>query len=79
MEFPDLFVFAEDHPPTPYDEPIHVVKVGHGFLPKGSRLCSVGWIEKPGFPTGNVPDECIDKLVVALDKGIFWDEHYPNY
>jgi hypothetical protein len=73
MEYDDLHVFPDDHPPTPYGKPAHIIKIGDGFLPKGLRLCAVGWIEKPGFSTGAVPDDCIEALVVAHAKAIVRD------
>jgi hypothetical protein len=73
MEHPDLQVFPKGHPPSPYDCPVLIVKIGDGFLPKGLRLCEVGWLEKPGFPAGRVPGECIDALVAAHQNRVFSD------
>jgi hypothetical protein len=73
MEFPDLHEFPKTHPPSPYGKPVVVVKVGDGVLPEGLTLRAVGWLERPGFPTGAVPRECIGSLVAALHGGIFRD------
>ena len=76
LEYPDLFVFAAGHPPSPYDHP---VPGGQGLavpycqdgkysslvLQKGLRLYAVGWLERPGFVTGHVPDVCVEALVAA--------------
>jgi hypothetical protein len=73
MEFADLHVFPKGHPPSPRKSGVLIVKVGSGFLPKGLRLCSVGWLEKPGFPTGVVSQKCIKALITAHPGGIFSD------
>ncbi|MCP4537518.1 MAG: hypothetical protein GY832_10260 [Chloroflexi bacterium] len=73
MEYQDLHIFPEDHPPSPYDHPVRIIKIGDGWLPKGLRLCAIGWIEKPGFPTGQVSNECIDALVAGYPSKIFSD------
>lgn len=52
MEFSDLHEFPNGHPPSPYGEPLLVVKVGDGMLPSGLTLRAVGWLERVGFPTG---------------------------
>src|SRR5260370_23214801 len=65
MELPDLKVLPERHAPTPYGHPVWIIKIGDGFLPPGLQLRPVGWLEKPGFPTGEVPDECLNALVTA--------------
>jgi hypothetical protein len=52
VEHPDLHLFPDGQLPGPYNRPILIVKVGQGFLPRGLRLCSVGWLEQVGFPTG---------------------------
>jgi hypothetical protein len=75
MEFPDLHEFPKDHPPSPYGKPVLVVKVGDGVLAEDLRLRAVGWLERPGFPTGSVPKECIEALVAALRGRIFSDGH----
>ncbi len=76
MEYPDLHTFPEGHPPSPYNSPALVVKIGDGSLPRGLELRVVGWLEKPGFLTGKVIDECLDALVVAHSEGkIFSDGH----
>lgn len=73
MEYLDLHQFPENHAPSPNGKPVLVVKVGDGTLPADLTLRAVGWIERPRFPTGNVPKECIDALVAALQGGIFSD------
>ncbi len=76
MEYPDLFVFPKDHPPSPYDHPVPVLKdgeFGSALLPDGLRLCAVGWIERPGFATGQVPDDCIEALIAAHPTKIVRD------
>jgi hypothetical protein len=73
MEFPDLHRFPDGHPPSPYGRPVLVVKVGSGMLPDGLTLRAVGWLERPGFPTGSVSKDCVDALVAALRGGIFLD------
>ena len=73
MEFPDLHEFPEGHPPSPYGKPLLVVKVGSGILPDGLTVRAVGWLERPGFPTGSVPKACVDALMAALRDGIFSD------
>src|SRR5262249_14039305 len=52
---------------------VSIVKIGRGYLPKGLKLCSVGWLEKPGFATGPVSDKCIKALVTAHPRQIFSD------
>jgi hypothetical protein len=73
MEFPDLHEFSPGHPPSPYEKPVSVVKVGSGMLSKGLRLRAVGWIERPGFPIGKVPKEFVDAVVGALGRAPFHD------
>jgi hypothetical protein len=73
MEFPDLHEFPDGHPPSPYGKPLLVVKVGSGMLPDGLTLRAVGWLERPGFPTGSVSKDCVEALVAALRGGIFSD------
>jgi hypothetical protein len=73
MEYADLYVFPEDHPPSPYDHPVQIIKIGVGSVPKGLHLCAVGWIEKSGFPTGQVPDECVDALAAAYPRKLLSD------
>jgi hypothetical protein len=73
MEFPDLHEFPKNHPPSPYGHPVVVVKIGDGVLPKGLKIRAVGWLEQPGFATGEVPKQCIGALVEALQRGIFSD------
>jgi hypothetical protein len=73
MEFPDLHELPRNHPPSPYGEPVVVVKVGDGVLPEGLTIRAVGWLERPGFTTGTVPKGCIGPLVDALRGGIFSD------
>jgi hypothetical protein len=79
MELPDLHEFPENSPPSPYGKPVLMVKVGDGVLPGGLTLRAVGWLERPEFPTGTVPKECIGKLVVALRGGIFSDGHRGSH
>ena len=84
MEYPDLFVFPEGHPPSPYDHPVPGgQRLGVSYheggrfsslvLEKGLRLCAVGWIERPGFATGQVPDACIEALIAAHRSKIVRD------
>ncbi len=76
MQFADLHVFPEGHPPSPYDRPAMIFKAGQiadGFLPKGLSLCTVGWLEKPGFATGPVSEACIEALFVAHADRIIAD------
>src|SRR4051794_691950 len=77
MEFPDLHEFPQGHPPSPYGKPLLVVKVGAGMLPEGLAVRAVGWLERPGFPTGSVSKDYVDALVAALRGGIFSDG-YPG-
>ena len=73
MEFPDLYEFPKNSPPSPYGDPVLVVKVGYGVLPEGSTLRAIGWLEKRGFKTGKVAKQCIAALVESLQRGIFND------
>jgi hypothetical protein len=84
MEYPDLFIFPEGHPPSPYDHPVPggqrlaVPYYRDGtrsslVLKEGLRLCAVGWLERPGFATGQVPDVCIEALVEAHSAKIVMD------
>ena len=73
MIYPDLYKFPEGHPPSPYEFPVKIFKVGVVSLPAGLQLIAVGWIEKPGFPTGAVPDECIEALIAAYPSKIIED------
>jgi hypothetical protein len=50
-----------------------VVKAGDGLLPKNLTIRAVGWLERAGFTTGDVPKHCITALVDALRGGIFSD------
>lgn len=50
-----------------------MVKVGDRMLAEDLAVRAVGWLERPGFPTGSVPKECVDVLVAALRGGIFRD------
>jgi hypothetical protein len=68
MEYPDLFVFPEGHPPSPYSNPVSLFKSGKWAslsLPRDLRLIAVGWLERPGFATGPVPNDCIEALAAA--------------
>ena len=76
MEYPDLFVFPEGHPPSPYEFPVpggqatavpyyKDGKASHLVLKEGLQLSAVGWLERPGFTTGQTPDACIGALVAA--------------
>jgi hypothetical protein len=73
VEFSDQYEFPKGSPPSPYGKPVVVVKVGEGMLPDGLTLRAIGWLERPGFPTGPVKKDCIDLLVNALTQGIFRD------
>ena len=73
MKFPDLFQFPAGHPPSPYETPVKIFKVGEVNLPAGLQLFAIGWIEEPGFSTGKVPDECIDALFAAYPGKIVPD------
>jgi hypothetical protein len=73
MKFNDLHTFPENHPPSPYGDAVHIVRIGNGFLPKGLVLRAVGWIEDQNFPTGHVLEECIDLLVDAHGGKILHD------
>jgi hypothetical protein len=72
MEIPDLEVIPPNHPPSPYDSPIMIGSRGReaifGTLPDGLTLYAVGWIENKVPVTGEVPDECIDRLVDAHES-----------
>jgi hypothetical protein len=73
MEYADLYVFPEDHPPSPYEHPVTIFRTVGGShnqggdltLPAGLCLCAIGWLERPGFATGQVPEDCIQALVAA--------------
>jgi len=73
MEFPDLYKFPKNSPPSPYGKPLLVVRVGRGVLPKGVTLRTIGWLEHQGYPTGEVGKEIVDKLFAALSQGRFND------
>ena len=73
MEFPDLHEFPRGHPPSPYGWPVLVVKVGAGVLPEGLTLRAVGWLERPGFPTGPTPRDCVEALLAATPGAILSD------
>lgn len=73
VEFPDLHELPDGHPPSPYGNRLPVVKFGEGTLPPGLTVRAIGWIEKPGFPTGAIPDECIRALIDATPQTIFAD------
>lgn len=76
MQYADLHVFPDGHPPSPYDHPVTIVRdgrFGDGFLPPGLQLRAVGWIEQPSFPTGPVPQACIVALAAAHSTGVFRD------
>jgi hypothetical protein len=73
MEFRDLHKFRKGHPPSPDGSPLLVVRVGDGVLPPGLELRAVGWLERPGFPTGAIPGECIEALVKATPGSLFND------
>jgi hypothetical protein len=76
MEFLDLYRFPPGHPPSPFDHAVEIVRdrcVGVGLLPSGLALCAVGWLERMGFPTGEVPQACIDALIAAHAKAIISD------
>jgi len=84
MEYPDLFVFPEGHPPSPYDHPVpggQCLKVPYYadgrrsslVLRAGLSLCAVGWLERPGFAVGHAPDGCIEALAAAHPTKIVMD------
>jgi hypothetical protein len=73
MEYHDLHLFPDGHPPSPYNHPVMIVKdgrFGNGFLPKGLPLLAVGWLEKQGFPTEPVPEDCISFAVPELQASL---------
>ena len=84
MEYPDLFLFPEGHPPSPYEQPVpggqatavpysQEGRVSSLVLKEGRQLCAVGWLERPGFTTGQTPDACIEALVAAHSTKIVRD------
>ena len=73
MEYKDLYKFPEGHPPSPYDRPVWVFKVGEVWLPANLSLYAVGWIEEPGFTTGEAPEEFVEELVAAYPDKIVSD------
>lgn len=73
MKFEDLYIFPQGHPPSPYEHPVWILNVGDVYLPPGLQLVAVGWIEEAGFPTGDVPDEFIEKLIAAYPSKIIPD------
>ena len=75
MEFPDLYEFPADHPPSPYNKPLPGIGLGSAVLPSGLMLRAIGWLERPGFRTGKVPGDCIERLIAALGDRIFSDGH----
>jgi len=73
MKYEDLYKFPEGHPPSPYEFPVNMLKVGEVYLPRELELFAVGWIEEPGFTTGTVPDEFIETLIAAYPTKIVSD------
>ncbi len=73
MKYPDLYKFPEGHPPSPYELPVKIFRVGEVSLPAGLQLYAVGWIEEAGFTTGDVPDECVEALIAAYPGKIIPD------
>ena len=73
MKYEDLYKFPEGHPPSPYETPVRILNVGEVNLPAEVELYAVGWIEEAGFPTGAVPEECIEALIAAYPAKIIPD------
>ena len=84
MEYPDLFLFPEGHPPSPYEHPVpggqatavpyyQEGKASSLVLKEDLQLRAVGWLERQGFTTGKVPDVCIEALVAAHSTKIVSD------
>ena len=73
MKYKDLHKFPEGHPPSPYEFPPYILDVGEVELPAGLKLYAVGWIEKPGFATGDVPDEVVEALIAAYPSKLIPD------
>ncbi len=73
MKYPDLYQFPEGHPPSPYENPVKIFRVGEVSLPAGLSLVAVGWIEEAGFPTGAVPDEFVEALIAAYPSKVVPD------
>ena len=62
MEYPDLFLFPEGHPPSPYEHPVpggqatavpdyQEGKASSLVLKEGLQLRAVGWLERQSFTT----------------------------
>jgi hypothetical protein len=73
MIYPDLYQFPEGHPPSPYEFPVRIFKVGEVILPAKLKLIAVGWIEEPGYTMGDVPEACIEALLAAYPAKIIPD------
>lgn len=76
IEYNDLHIFPDKHSPSPYDDPVMIVdgnRFGDGYLPDGLSLYAIGWIEKKGFNTDPVSDDCIIALFNAHVDHIIWD------
>lgn len=73
MKYEDLYKFPEGHPPSPYEFNVKIFNVGEVYLPAEFELFAVGWIEEADFTTGDVPEEFIEALIVALPTKIVPD------
>jgi len=73
MHYEDLYEFPDGHPPSPYDIPASIVKVGDGYLPAGLKLRAVGWLDGQDFSQGPVSAECIQALADAYPRTLISD------
>jgi hypothetical protein len=72
--YPDLMVFPEGHPPSPYGFPVPV-RDGDtwrsGVLPEGLRLIAVGWLGDQVASKGDTPEDVIGGLWSAHRKEVY--------
>jgi hypothetical protein len=73
MKYPDLYLFPQGHPPSPYDIPIGTPSTGDLYLPEGLSLYAVGWIEDKGYTKGDVPDDLLVTLLAAFPDKVVSD------
>ena len=66
----DLTQFLPNHPPSPYNFPIHMKKGdkwGQGVLRDGQILLAVGWLGDNNPSEGKTSSECIERLWNAYE------------
>jgi hypothetical protein len=77
MMIPDLKEFPPGSRPSPYPYPVTIERNGQscsGFLSGDMTLRAVGWLGDRVTSIGDVPDSCIEKLLLAYEQGLIFSD-----